>query len=142
MPIRIDAGKCAGCRECIRVCVPEALSIVDGVISVDGDKCVQCGACAQVCPNKALELVLEAAPVHRSPEVLELQARSIARPSSDLPATRNSGEWLSLLGRAAVGVVTFLLDRAASGDTPTSARRGAGGRCPGRMRRRGGRRCR
>ncbi len=140
MPIRIDAQKCTGCGECIRVCVPEAMSVVRGIVSIDTAKCVQCGGCAQVCPNEALELVLEAVPVRQSSEVIELQAKPVARPSSDLPAARGSGEWLGLLGRAAVGVVTFLIDRASSSGGPVSGRSGTGGGCSRRMRRRGGRR--
>lgn len=136
MPIRIDAQKCTGCGECIRVCVPEAMSVVRGIISIDTAKCVQCGGCTQVCPNEALELVLEAVPVRQPPKVIELQARPVASP----PADRPSGEWLGLLGRAAVGLVTFLIDRAASSDGPVSGRSGTGGGCSRRMRRRGGRR--
>lgn len=134
MPILIDTEKCTGCGECIRLCVPEAMSIVDGTISIDGDKCVQCGGCAQVCPNQALELVIEARPVRQAPEVIELQAKPVARASSDRP----SGEWLSLLGRAAVGLVTFLLDRAAPSDGPVYGRRTGGAGRMKRIRRRGG----
>ncbi len=133
MPILIDTEKCTGCGECIRLCVPEAMSVVDGAISIDRAKCVQCGACAQVCPNQALELVLEAVPVRQAPEVIELQAKPVVRPSSD----GRSGEWLGLLGRAAVGLVTFFVDRAASSDGPTSGRRTGGAGRMNRMRRRG-----
>ena len=139
MPIRINAEKCNGCAECMRVCVPEALSLVDGVISVDDSKCVQCGACAQVCPNEVLELVLEAVPVCQSPEVIQLQARPVARPSSDASAAGNPCAWLSVLGRAAVGAVTFLLERATSDESPTSGRRAGGTGGMKRIRRRGGR---
>lgn len=136
MPIRIAAEKCTGCGECMRVCVPEALSVVNGVIRVDADKCVECGACVQVCPHGALELVLEAAPVPRPSEVVELQARPVARPRAEKPSV----EWLGILGRAAGALVTFLLDRAASsgGLSPAGRRTGGSGRMK-RIRRRGGR---
>jgi MinD superfamily P-loop ATPase len=135
MAIRIDAERCTGCGSCIDSCAVKALSLMEGLVRVNEEKCAQCGACVQACPNEALELVMDA-----SPEIVHLQARPVARPSSDVPATRTSGQWLSVLGRVAGAALMFLLDRAAgSNDVPKSGRPGTGG-CSRRMRRRGGRR--
>lgn len=134
MAIRINAERCTGCGSCIDSCAVEALSLMGGLVRVDEEKCTQCGDCVQACPNEALELVMDA-----PPEIVHLQARPVARPSSSVPATRNSGQWLDLLGRAAVGLVTFLLDRAVSNDMPRSGRRTGGKGRMNRIRRRGGR---
>ena len=54
---------CMGLGTCVRVCVFDALSIVDGLASIDVSKCVGCGTCVATCPKKVLALVPRASNV-------------------------------------------------------------------------------
>ncbi|NIM90855.1 MAG: glycyl-radical enzyme activating protein [Candidatus Aminicenantes bacterium] len=46
-----------GCSECIKICPQDALSRVNGLVSIDRDKCDLCGDCAPACPTEALEII-------------------------------------------------------------------------------------
>jgi Na+-translocating ferredoxin:NAD+ oxidoreductase RNF subunit RnfB len=48
---------CMGLGTCVKVCVFDAISIVDGLASIDPEKCVGCGTCVATCPKSALALV-------------------------------------------------------------------------------------
>jgi len=50
------AGKCIGCRECLRVCPQQAISLTGSGLVTDGERCLLCGACADICPSRATEL--------------------------------------------------------------------------------------
>jgi electron transport complex protein RnfB len=52
-----DADTCAGCGVCIDRCQMDALSLVDGVVSLDLNRCIGCGLCVSTCPTGALTLV-------------------------------------------------------------------------------------
>jgi Na+-translocating ferredoxin:NAD+ oxidoreductase RNF subunit RnfB len=54
---------CIGLGTCVKVCVFDALSIVDGLACVDTAKCVGCGTCVAICPKSALALIPRAANV-------------------------------------------------------------------------------
>ncbi|MBQ6376151.1 MAG: indolepyruvate ferredoxin oxidoreductase subunit alpha [Lachnospiraceae bacterium] len=46
--LRIDPGKCVGCKSCMRIGCP-AISMKDGHARVDETLCVGCGVCTQMC---------------------------------------------------------------------------------------------
>ena len=46
--LKVDAGKCRGCRACMRIGCP-AISVKDGKAHIDGTQCVGCGVCGQLC---------------------------------------------------------------------------------------------
>ena len=48
---------CMGLGTCVKVCVFDALSIVDGLATIDVSRCVGCGTCVAICPKKVLALV-------------------------------------------------------------------------------------
>ena len=52
-PLRVDTGKCVGCKSCMRIGCP-ALSMKDGKAKVDETLCVGCGVCTQLCGPGAL----------------------------------------------------------------------------------------
>ena len=43
-----DAG--IKCGACIASCPVEAISMVNGKVTIDPAKCISCGTCAAVCP--------------------------------------------------------------------------------------------
>lgn len=47
---------CERCGRCIERCGQNALSIVDGKVTVDSEKCVLCGYCASACPQFAIKI--------------------------------------------------------------------------------------
>jgi len=48
--------KCIGCRQCVRRCPTQALSLSTEGIVTDNSRCRLCGACAEVCPAMAMEM--------------------------------------------------------------------------------------
>ena len=54
--LEADSGKCAGCKQCNKVC-PMGLD-VNGMVQENSNgkctECIQCGACVDVCPKKAI----------------------------------------------------------------------------------------
>ncbi|MCP4535742.1 MAG: 4Fe-4S dicluster domain-containing protein [Chloroflexi bacterium] len=53
----VDADTCIDCGICEDRCQMDALSLVDGTISLDMDRCIGCGLCVSTCPTGALTLV-------------------------------------------------------------------------------------
>ena len=54
-PLVIDAGKCVGCRMCVReIGCPAIVNAENGKVRVDTALCVGCGLCAGICPTKAI----------------------------------------------------------------------------------------
>ncbi len=50
------ASKCIGCRECLKVCPQQAISLAEDGLITDHERCDLCGACAAICPSLATEL--------------------------------------------------------------------------------------
>ena len=57
-PLTVDAGKCVGCKACMKIGCP-AVSIIDGKAKVDSTLCVGCGVCQQLCKFGALQAAKE-----------------------------------------------------------------------------------
>ena len=55
MEIKVN-DSCIGCGICMRVCMHNAIEIVDGK-AVIGEACVFCGACVRVCKLKSIEII-------------------------------------------------------------------------------------
>jgi ferredoxin len=54
MKIVVDALKCRGCGECIKVCPEKALSLVDQLAVLDESQCDFDGICIPACPCAAI----------------------------------------------------------------------------------------
>jgi len=52
--VRLDAGRCDGCRICVKACPVEAVSMEDKLPRIDTGKCIACFCCAEACPRGAL----------------------------------------------------------------------------------------
>lgn len=56
MHTTVDAARCIGCGECVRVCPSGTLAMVEGKASVTGPRSIQCGHCQAVCPVEAVHV--------------------------------------------------------------------------------------
>lgn len=56
MEIKVDEKTCTGCGLCKKVCLYDAIEIVDGR-AVINENCVFCGACIEACKFKSIEIV-------------------------------------------------------------------------------------
>ncbi|NLY43996.1 MAG: Fe-S cluster domain-containing protein [Clostridiaceae bacterium] len=48
---------CTGLGTCVKVCMFDAIEIVDGIAVIDPEKCTACGRCAKACPKNIIELM-------------------------------------------------------------------------------------
>ena len=55
-PVIINESLCIGCGKCVRDCVSEKLSLVDGKAQFMYEKCILCGHCYAICPTNAVTL--------------------------------------------------------------------------------------
>jgi len=51
----VDAGSCAGCGICEKVCPVHAIKVYETAV-VDGKRCIGCGRCVEQCPRGAVML--------------------------------------------------------------------------------------
>jgi electron transfer flavoprotein alpha subunit/NAD-dependent dihydropyrimidine dehydrogenase PreA subunit len=56
MEIKVDKKTCTGCKLCTKVCLYDAIEIIDKK-AVINDNCVFCGACIEACSFDSIELV-------------------------------------------------------------------------------------
>ncbi len=52
----IDQAKCTGCEDCIEVCPPQCISLVDGKASINERFCEECSECFDECEEGAITL--------------------------------------------------------------------------------------
>ncbi len=51
-----DIEKCTGCGNCVEVCPPSALLLVDEKVFLEEEYCEECGFCAAECPTGAINI--------------------------------------------------------------------------------------
>lgn len=52
----VNAELCDGCGVCKKICVFDAIEIIEGIAKIDSTKCDGCGLCTQLCPIAAISL--------------------------------------------------------------------------------------
>ncbi len=60
---KVCAFGCLGLGSCVKACIFDAISIVDGIAVIDKEKCTGCGKCREACPKKVIELLPKSAKV-------------------------------------------------------------------------------
>lgn len=65
------ADRCTACGDCVPACPSQAISLVEGAITVRWDRCELTGGCVDVCLPGALELVGQPRPVEEILDILE-----------------------------------------------------------------------
>ena len=51
----LDAARCDGCGDCVKICPTGAITLTQGKISLDTGLCIFCGKCKKVCPQQAVQ---------------------------------------------------------------------------------------
>ncbi len=69
MPIQIIIEKCTGCALCVKVCLFDAIRIMDKKAVIDLNKCNLCGACLPACKFKAVLLERPQAAAYALPNI-------------------------------------------------------------------------
>ena len=59
----LDRARCTGCGDCIPVCAPGVLALVDGRLEfVKPDSCDYCGECEAICAEGAISCPYDIVP--------------------------------------------------------------------------------
>ena len=59
LTVEVDPELCAGCGECLEVCVFNGMEMIDGKARINQNKCNGCGRCERICPNGAISIKLD-----------------------------------------------------------------------------------
>ena len=57
--IEVDKEICVGCGTCFKVCIYDAMKMVDGKAFIDQNECLGCGRCERTCPNEAISITID-----------------------------------------------------------------------------------
>ena len=57
--VNVNRDICVGCGECFKVCIYDAMKMVDDKAKIDQDTCLGCGRCASKCPNQAITIMID-----------------------------------------------------------------------------------
>lgn len=50
----VDREKCVGCSNCVKICIHDAVYMVEEKAYIEPELCVSCGQCAEICPEGAI----------------------------------------------------------------------------------------
>lgn len=51
-----NKNKCISCGECVKICPPQVIKLIDRKPEVDISNCISCFCCHEVCPVKAIDI--------------------------------------------------------------------------------------
>ena len=54
--ISYEYNRCKKCIRCVKACPVDAISIVNGKVTIDNKRCINCGKCLTVCEEKVLKI--------------------------------------------------------------------------------------
>lgn len=54
--IKIDVQKCIGCRQCIKDCPEQNISLIQNKAQIQSQDCMKCGHCVAICPQNAVTM--------------------------------------------------------------------------------------
>jgi len=57
--VKTDEDICAGCGDCLEVCVFKGMEMVGEVATVNQARCLGCGRCVGTCPNEAISITID-----------------------------------------------------------------------------------
>ncbi|HUW91095.1 MAG TPA: 4Fe-4S binding protein [Candidatus Nanopelagicaceae bacterium] len=57
--VEVNSEICVGCGKCFKVCIYDAMKMVDGKALIDQDECKGCGRCERECPNEAISIRID-----------------------------------------------------------------------------------
>ena len=57
--VKVNRDICAGCGECFKVCIYDAMKMIDGKAMIDQEACLGCGRCERKCPNNAISITID-----------------------------------------------------------------------------------
>lgn len=57
--VRLEADKCKGCTNCIKLCPTQAIRVQNGKAKILKERCIDCGECIRVCPYHAKNAVTD-----------------------------------------------------------------------------------
>ncbi len=57
--VNVNRDMCVGCGECFKVCIYDAMKMIDEKAKIDQDACLGCGRCANKCPNQAITIMID-----------------------------------------------------------------------------------
>lgn len=101
--VRIDSEQCTGCAECVELCEPGAISIVDDKAHVDEELCNGCLLCVDGCPEGAVHPVLygeivrveDPAPISLRPKATLIETAEAAATVAGVSLVAKTAGWLA-----------------------------------------------
>jgi len=57
--VKVNRDICVGCGDCFKVCIFDAMKMIDGKAFIDQNECIGCGRCERTCPNDAITITLD-----------------------------------------------------------------------------------
>ena len=101
---RVDDAMCAGCGDCVGVCAPGAITLIEDTATIDDSLCTECGACQEVCPSSAIREVIV-------PEVVREPVRVATRQRPLAPRAAGVVASIAALAPVAMDIMSRLADR-------------------------------